>query len=92
MEFYENFCLYFKKYAQELLQLLELTVEKSTMVSCSLCAQKLTRKYSLPKHIATVHEGKKPFECCVCNAKFAEKRELSRHIAAVHEETRLKGL
>ena len=36
------------------------------------------------KHIASVHEEKKPFKCDICDAKFANKPNLNRHIAAIH--------
>ena len=37
-------------------------------------------------HIASVHEGKKPFKCEICDDQFELKHELNEHIASVHEE------
>ena len=37
-------------------------------------------------HIASVHEGNKPFQCNICDASFVEKRGLNRHVASVHEK------
>ena len=43
-------------------------------------------KYDLNLHIASVHEGKKPFKCEICDDQFKLKHELNEHIASVHEE------
>ena len=43
-------------------------------------------KYDLNLHIASVHEGKKPFKCEICDDQFELKHELNEHIASVHEE------
>ena len=32
-------------------------------------------------HIATVHQGKKPFKCEICHAAFGEKSKMKKHIA-----------
>ena len=36
-------------------------------------------------HIASVHEGKKPFKCSICDYTFAQKKTLTNHISSVHE-------
>ena len=36
-------------------------------------------------HIATVHDGKKPYACTNCDVSFSHKGYLNRHIASVHE-------
>ena len=43
------------------------------------------KKGILTKHIAAVHEGKKPFKCEACDAKFTSKQGMNGHIATVHE-------
>ena len=82
MEFYENFCLYFKKYAQKLLQLLELTVEKSTMhtklVDIAVYKKKYLKKLEF-------HEGKKPFNCELCGNCFTSKQKLNQNVTSIHE-------
>ena len=40
------------------------------------------------RHIASVHEGKKPFKCDTCDARFALMHHLKSHIASVHEKKR----
>ena len=35
-------------------------------------------------HIASVHEGKKPYMCKICDTKFAAKQGLQKHISTVH--------
>ena len=58
---------------------------------CEICNATFTRKNDLKIHIATIHEGKKPYEigkepkCEICNAVFTRKKSLNSHIAAVHE-------
>ena len=42
-------------------------------------------KSNLNKHIASVHDGKKPFKCNICEASFPQKQNLNIHIASVHE-------
>ena len=42
----------------------------------------------LKRHIASVHEGKKPFKCSVCDYKCSEGGQLKRHISSVHERER----
>ena len=37
------------------------------------------------KHVASVHERKKPFKCEICDYSCAQKRSLNIHVAAVHE-------
>ena len=39
----------------------------------------------MEKHIASIHEGKKPFKCDDCNDSFARKYDLKTHIKIVHE-------
>ena len=39
----------------------------------------------LSKHMASVHDGKKPFNCSICDHKFSIKQSLTKHIASVHE-------
>ena len=36
-------------------------------------------------HIATVHDGKKPYACTNCDVSFSHKGYLNRHIVLVHE-------
>ena len=39
----------------------------------------------LNEHIASVHEGKKPFKCDKCESCFNLKKDLNVHVASVHE-------
>ena len=45
-------------------------------------------KSNFKTHIASVHEGKKPFKCHVCDAKFSNKPNMKRHVAYVHENNK----
>ena len=38
------------------------------------------------KHVALVHENKKPFECRICDKSFAQKQKLEIHVTSVHEK------
>merc|ERR1712129_548566 len=41
-------------------------------------------------HIATVHEGLKPFICSTCNYNAKKMSALNKHIEQVHEEIKKK--
>ena len=47
---------------------------------------KFTVESDLNKHIASVHEVKKPFECKICYAVFDLKNDMDNHIASIHEK------
>ena len=50
------------------------------------------KKEQINGHIASVHEGKKPFKCNICDASFTQKGEIIGHFATVHEGKKaLKG-
>ena len=44
----------------------------------------------MKNHVASVHEGKKPFKCESCDYRFAQKSDMKRHVALVHEGKKLK--
>ena len=54
LDFYENFCLYFIKCIQKLLQLLELTVKKSTMYRSNIYIRGGKMCYIVEGHNITV--------------------------------------
>ena len=62
------------------------TVHETTFI-CSLCNVKIFTKKDLKAHIATVHEGTKPYLCTIrnCNSTFKEKKNLNKHIKTIHE-------
>ena len=37
------------------------------------------------QHVASVHEGKKPFKCENCDKSFFYKSDMNKHVASVHE-------
>ena len=55
---------------------------------CHICGANLSKNHRLKEHIATVHEGQKPFHCDrdKCEAKFAHKFSLKHHISSFHEK------
>ena len=64
-------------------------------VKCSICNATFTRNSSLNRHVASVHEGKKPhdskkpFKCDICNSTFTRKSNLKTHSASVHDGKKL---
>ena len=57
---------------------------------CDSCDACFTYKHILKRHIASVHEGKKPFVVCdTCDARFASKYDMKGHISSVHEGKKL---
>ena len=52
---------------------------------CSQCNSSFSSNKSMSRHIATIHEGKKPFKCPICNASFTEQLGVNRHVASVHD-------
>ena len=43
------------------------------------------QKGGLNSHVASVHEGKKPFKCEICTATFMQKGGLNSNVALIHE-------
>ena len=39
----------------------------------------------MDKHLASVNEGKKPFECEKCDYSFSLKGSLNQHVSLVHK-------
>ena len=36
------------------------------------------------RHVASIHEEKRPFKCEICDYSCTEKRDISRHVGSVH--------
>ena len=52
---------------------------------CKLCKKNFQAKQNLNVHVASVHQGMKPFECSICNSRFSQKKSMVIHIASVHK-------
>ena len=50
--------------------------EKSKSFKCNTCKKGFKLKGSLTKHVASVHEGKKPFKCEICDYKCTQSGHL----------------
>ena len=62
-------------------------VHKTSFI-CSLCNVKAFNKMDLKAHIASVHEGTKPYSCPIrnCNSTFPDNKKLNRHIKTIHDK------
>ena len=54
---------------------------------CSLCNVNFGLKGSLEKHMATDHEGEKPFKCNLCDYISAFNSNLKNHYVKNHAES-----
>ena len=43
----------------------------------------------MQQHVASVHEGKKPFNSCICDTTLSGQEDLKSHINSVHKGTKL---
>ena len=59
---------------------------KRKQFKCSCCDEIFKVNDQLIKHIAFVHEGKKPYECKICHARFSFKSLLAKHKATPHDK------
>ena len=50
---------------------------------CPICKKEFT-KTCLKVHIASVHEGKLPYQCSICSKRFSQKPNWMRHEKEVH--------
>ena len=50
------------------------------------CNSSFSYKGNLMGHIASVHEGKRPYECKICDKNFAAKHGLQKHLSAFHAD------
>ena len=66
-----------------------LLMPKNELQKCTLCNNSFRTKQNLNKHIAAVHELKKPFLCQFCSKEFARKEKLKQHVLTVHEKLKL---
>ena len=48
-------------------------------IICDICPKQFTNKFSLNRHVKTIHEKKENFTCTKCQKKFKEVHLLTRH-------------
>ena len=48
---------------------------------CNVCDKSFSQNVGMKGHIASVHQGKKPFKCEVCARDFTEKQKSKNHTA-----------
>ena len=58
---------------------------QKTEIICEICNKRQSSKFNLRQHIASVHEGKRPFQCSIYNKNFSEKSYIKQHVSSVHE-------
>ena len=61
----------------------------SESIKWKICNALIYQKVYLKKHVAIVHEGKKPFKCSKCETSFSSNAEIKRYIASVHDAKKL---
>ena len=57
---------------------------------CTICESQFKSVAGVTFHLATVHEGLKPFICSTCNYNAKKVSALNKHIEQVHEEIKKK--
>lgn len=60
----------------------KLVNDEKLQVECEFCMKKLSNKYSLRAHIATVHEKQKTILCHLCSKGFSNKSNLRSHLVS----------
>ena len=60
---------------------------KGKKYRCEICKIGFNDPNNRKRHIATVHEGKKPYSCCMCEKAFGQNSHLKRHFSSVHAMT-----
>jgi len=60
---------------------------KGKKYKCGMCKIGFNDPNNRKRHIATVHEGKKPYSCCMCEKAFGQNSHLKRHFSSVHAMT-----
>ena len=53
---------------------------------CELCGKSYVDPRDLNLHIASIHDGNKPYMCEICGSSFADKRYIQKHVKLVHEK------
>ena len=66
--------------------ILEKEIEEPEKVSlqCENCDKAFTTRSSLNRHVASIHEGKKPLKCDICGFSCSLNYNMKRHVASVH--------
>ena len=62
----------------------ETETRKKAAAPCEICGKTFFDMSTMKKHIASVHEKKKPFKCEICDYSFSEKGSMKKHVASVH--------
>ena len=52
---------------------------------CEICDNKFMQKTTLNRHVAAIHEGKKPYKCSTCGLAFGYQKTLDRHKLNIHD-------
>ena len=59
---------------------------------CDTCGKSCQSHSAMKLHIATVHEGKKPYQCTECDRKFGSSGNLNTHLRKKHQQFDLSKL
>ena len=61
------------------------SIRRKVQIECGICDAEFGQREDLDRHVAIVHEGKKPFKCDICYAQFTSKHGMKGHIATIHD-------
>mmetsp|Transcript_54896 Transcript_54896/g.134553 ORF Transcript_54896/g.134553 Transcript_54896/m.134553 type:complete len:289 (+) Transcript_54896:337-1203(+) len=61
---------------------------KRVSTTCDQCGKEFVKANHLRRHVAALHEGKRPYECRECNLSFTQRGNLIRHRETVHDGRR----
>ena len=60
-------------------------IKEKQSFKCEICERNFSFRFSLKRHIASVHEGKKSLKCDRCDYTSSQRYSMKKHIEIFHE-------